>query len=128
MTIRKENRIKLPLTVNGKCFFVLQNGKTALHHCANNLDTDNTDALLSHGAQPNPIDKVSNLAKVGSSCQISILVFLSPFLFNWRFLFLYYVFFCRMVRLLYTLPPRKTRWKSLRCWPLMAPCWITRMQ
>nr|XP_022302301.1 uncharacterized protein LOC111110199 isoform X3 [Crassostrea virginica] len=34
-----------------------ENGKTALHHCANNLDTDNTDALLSHGAQPNTIDK-----------------------------------------------------------------------
>lgn len=54
---RKQNQAS-PYS-NGKCFFVLQNGKTALHHCANNLDTDNTDSLLSHGAQPNTIDKVS---------------------------------------------------------------------
>lgn len=34
-----------------------ENGKTALHHCANNADASNTDTLLSRGAQPNTIDK-----------------------------------------------------------------------
>ena len=60
MTIKKRKQNQASPSSNGKRFFVLQNGKTALHHCANNLDTDNTDALLSHGAQPNTIDKVSN--------------------------------------------------------------------
>lgn len=43
---------------------ILQNGKTALHHCANNADASNTDTLLSRGAQPNTIDKVQNLCKI----------------------------------------------------------------
>ncbi|XP_062585727.1 uncharacterized protein LOC134247368 isoform X2 [Saccostrea cucullata] len=34
-----------------------ENGKTVLHHCANNGDANNVDTLLLQGAQPNTIDK-----------------------------------------------------------------------
>ncbi|XP_048762419.2 uncharacterized protein LOC125670992 isoform X2 [Ostrea edulis] len=37
-----------------------ENGKTALHYCANNGDANNADTLLSRGAQPNMVDKNGN--------------------------------------------------------------------
>ena len=127
MTIKKESRTKLPLPVTVNVSLYYRTVKQLYITVPTTLIPTTRTHCCPMGPSQTPSTR-SAMAKVGVCLTNIYSCVRIPFPLELAiFIFIIY-FFCRMVRLLYTLPPRKTRWKSLRCWPLMAPCWITRMQ